>query len=108
MNGGTDASETISSGLSFENRDELIKAIEIEGTPFKRILIDGKSFVSLGEYRVTEPTEDSFEAYEQDETLKKQDWKILIAVMGAIIDKTIQQYSLELKEVFNKKQNNND
>jgi hypothetical protein len=70
---------------NFSN-EELIKRKEIESTPFVVVTINGKSFGSMGAYRLTE----SFDTEEEAEnTVTKMTWNSITNVIMCIMDATL-------------------
>lgn len=75
---------------------ELIKKEEIAGTPFKWITAEDKTFLTLGQYRLTGNIQTQQEITKITKTLKNTDWEIMCALIGAIVNQTIQTYKGEL------------
>lgn len=86
---GIGASELNKSNSSSE---EIIKAEQIGDTPFLLVKQNGseKGFVAIGEYKLTE-TEVSMR--EAEVLTGGEDWKFMIAVIGAITDQIVRTYT---------------
>jgi hypothetical protein len=86
--------------IEVNEKNELIKRTEVEGTPFVVVETEGKCFATLGNYKVSEDYETTEEA---ELAIKEINWKNLINLMIVINDycksleglKSIEQ---ELKE----------
>lgn len=66
---------------SMPKGEELIKRTEMENTPFWIITTDGKSFATLGHYKITE----DYNTPEQVEAeLKKMTWNKIIQIMTLV------------------------
>lgn len=70
---------------------------QIGETPFIEVVEGGKRFIALGQYRLTEG-ESRAAVDKLIKRLTKEDWKFMIAVIGAITDQTIKTYKGELED----------
>lgn len=73
-----------------ENSGEQIIQTEVEGTPFKWVKLHQNTgvFLALGQYRLTETMEGD-KAYFVTEELKKTNWEMMIAIIGAVTQQTV-------------------
>lgn len=100
----TTVNETNSTNYS-ENT-ELVKQREIKGTPFKMVeLPDGKSILTLGQYRLTEPSDNEHELSTLESDLKNTNWQLMIAIIGAISNQTVMTYFAEIQAQAQKGEN---
>lgn len=80
------------------NSNELIERVPIEDTPFTAIRYDNKWFLTMGKYRLTEPT-DSLEQIQED--AQRADWARVMQIMQIMIDEnnTAQKHQRAKEEV---------
>lgn len=64
---------------------QLVQQWQIENTPFMAIKMDGKFFISLGKYRITEPYE-TLEELIQEEEPQHLNWNRIVQVIYTIIE----------------------
>lgn len=86
--------------IEVNEKNELIKRTEVEGTPFIIVETEGKCFATLGNYKVSEDYETSIEA---ELAIKEINWKNLINLMIVINDyckslNKLEDIAQELKE----------
>lgn len=88
----TDEQPSTKNTNNTELNSELIKRTEIKDTPFTVITIEGKSFGSMGQYRITE-------IYNNEETPKKEVQKITWNRLIQVIMLLQEQKDITLKKV---------
>lgn len=69
--------------------EELVKVEQIEGTPFIKVIQEGKGFIAIGQRRLT----DNLEVYELEhkaQTISELDWEFMISVVGAIVEQCVE------------------
>lgn len=71
---------------------EMIQREEVENSPFQIITIEGKHFLTLGNYRVTEETTDKEILREM---VKQRDWRLLASYTTIIAEKVINEHNNE-------------
>jgi hypothetical protein len=69
--------------IEVNEKNELIRRKEVEGTPFVVVEVEGKCFATLGNYKITEDFETGIEA---ESAIKEINWKNLINLMIVIND----------------------
>lgn len=92
LNIGIDAKEVNKENSSSE---EIIKTKQIGKTPFVLTMIDeeGKGCIAIGQYKL----QDEPVTMKEAETITGgEDWKFMIAVIGAITDQIVRTYKGEL------------
>lgn len=82
------AEETPSLGLSSDVNETVLKREDLENTPFTLISLDDgvNWFGCMGEYRITEPTNNKQSLI--DDLITPKDWNRLIQVFLILLDKS--------------------
>lgn len=66
-----------------ETSSKLVEHVQIENTPFTVVRHEDKSYVMLGNYRLTEGMKTIVEA---EEDAKRFDWERIMQVIGVMIE----------------------
>jgi translation elongation factor P/translation initiation factor 5A len=72
------SAEEVNNKDSGDGKNQTIKRVEIEDSPFHVITIDGESFGVMGDYRLTEKSADEREVREE---LSKITWNRIVQVV---------------------------
>lgn len=81
-------------GNTLQNKtEELVKREKVNGTPFEIITAEGKNFVALGKYRVTDDTQT---VEELKEKIFNLDYDFLINMVFVLIEITDKAKAEEL------------
>lgn len=91
-------SQNLSEEPHKQNSSDLIERYEIEGTPFTLIKQEGKYFLTMGNYKITTPTDT------EEETLKK----LVTEQYNIILDMTTIVFDTIMKIRENGMNNNNN
>lgn len=83
------------------SKEELVKTEQIENTPFTIITVENETRIALGQFAVTENLTGK-EVINTIKQIKKQDWNMLIAVLGAITIQTVEQSYVKVHERMKK------
>lgn len=75
-----------------EKNEELVKIVDIEETPFKAVKADGKWFLSMGKYRLTEPLETEQECRE---AATDASWWRILTLMQVMIRESDEILTLQ-------------
>lgn len=67
-----------------EQKEELVKRVEVEDTPFTIVRVDGLWFGTMGEYRLTEQFENFADC---QDAVSKFSWNRVVQVMMLLVDK---------------------
>lgn len=96
--------DTLSIGLDTKNQNnensssqELLKREKIKETPFVHVRMGDEKmgFIALGQYKLTEELVSLKEA---ESITGGEDWKFMIAVIGAITNQTVLVYLNEINK----------
>lgn len=87
----------MSTEVTEPQKEELIKRVEIEGTPFTAILVEEKWFLAAGKYRLTEP----LKSLEECKKESKPTWPRIMQMIYIVNENT------KLIEQVNRNQNEN-
>lgn len=66
-----------------ESNTEMIERIEIKDTPFTAVRVENQWFLSMGKYRITEPTEDKEECMKEAENTT---WNRIMQVVQIMVE----------------------
>lgn len=78
-----------------ENNHNLNSFEPIENTPFTLIKKEENYFLTMGDYRITEPTDTKEKTMEK---LEKEKWMIIFSIIAVIVEKMSTMQIKELKQ----------
>lgn len=99
--------------LGFGENTKLIERVDIENTPFKRVITDEGEFLTIGAKAITGRLTTE-EADEKVKEIGKQDWKLILSILSVLVQETTAQLHLDVikwnqqMEELNTKGGNNE
>lgn len=77
-----------------DSSEPLVKIEQLPGTPFKMVYQEGKYFLAIGNYRLTQPTDTDIEQYDK---LESEKWDIILNLIIVVAEKIKEEEEIKNK-----------